>query len=49
MTMKYLICSIILQSFQFEPEHKKKKRVVKAMRKKLNLFILGLLIHYILE
>ena len=23
-TMKYLICSIILQSFQFEPEHKKK-------------------------
>ena len=48
MTMKYLICSIILQSFQFEPEHKK-KRVVKAMRKKLNLFILGLLIHYILE
>ena len=42
--------STILQSFQFEPEQKKKKRVViRAMTKKLNIFTLKLQIYNILD
>ena len=38
----------ILQSFQFEPEQKKRV-VMRAMRKKLNIFALQLPIYDILE
>ena len=41
--------STIFQPFQFEPEQKKKRVVMRAMRKKLNIFTLQLPIYYILE
>ena len=42
-------CSTIFQPFQFEPEHNKNRVVMRAMRKKLNIFTLQLPIYYILE
>ena len=39
----------IFQPFQFEPKQKKKRVVMRAMRKKLNIFTLQLPIYYILE
>ena len=41
--------SAIFQPFQFEPKQKKKRVVMRAMRKKLNIFTLQLPIYYILE
>ena len=41
--------STILQPFQFEPEQKKKHVVMRAMRKKLNIFTLHLPIYYMIE
>ena len=41
--------STILQPFQFEPEQKRERVVMGAMRKKLNIFTLQLSIYYILE
>ena len=41
--------STILQPFQFESEQKKKCVVIKAMRKKLSIFMFQLPIYYILE
>ena len=40
--------STIFQPFQFEPEQKK-NMVMRAMRKKLNIFTLQLAIYYLLE
>ena len=44
-----VFCSIIFQPFQFGPEQKKKCVVMRAMRKKLNIFMLQLSIYYISE
>ena len=41
--------STILQSFQFEPEQKKKRVVIRAMTKKLNIFTLKLQIYNMLD
>ena len=41
--------SVILQPFQFEPDQKKIRVVIRAMRKKLKVFTLKTPIYYSLE
>ena len=44
----YFMKKVIFQPFQFEPEQKKGV-VMRAMRKKLNIFTNQLLVYYMLE